>query len=218
MSDLAKIILTFLLTGGVGVYISFLFQKRNAQIQIYFKVYEKKATELKEVRVLFEKLSSDRLYRATSLLTSISECRITDKERDDYRNSVSEWNKSINFIFIELNNYKLFGTANRIEKLVHDRFKNILSFISSCIDNKEGNCISDVNNAFYLIHELVVSANEISASISSKLDEYLENIANADGVPMEANNLQYASTLTLLIAIFHPHPHRLRISRSRFNR
>lgn len=123
MSDLAKIILTFLLTGDVGVYISFLFQKRNAQIQIYFKVYEKKATELKEVRVLFEKLSSDRLYRATSLLTSISECRITDKERDDYRNSVSEWNKSINFIFIELNNYKLFGTANRIEKLVHDRFK-----------------------------------------------------------------------------------------------
>lgn len=43
MSDLAKIILTFLLAGGVGVYISFLFQKRNAQIQIYFKVYEKKS-------------------------------------------------------------------------------------------------------------------------------------------------------------------------------
>jgi len=218
MFDLIKIFITFLLTGCVGVFISYRFQKKHIQTQLFFKKAEKKAIELKETLNNFENLSSERIYRTKTIITSLKEKNVTEKERDDYQTSVINWNKKLNAFFFELNNQDLYGTAIRIENLVHKELALAHKEIKKEINKKTIPTGADLDLALKAAERAYANASDITMWITKVTDSRWDEIKTADSVSLSYHNLEQASTLTLLRAAFHSSPHRLRISRSRFDK
>jgi hypothetical protein len=217
MFDLLKIFITFFLTGCVGVFISYRFQKKQIQAQLFFKKAEKKAIELKETRDKFEDLSSDRIYRTKSIISSIKEGSVTDKERDDYQKSVINWNKNLNALFFDLSSQGLYSLAIRIENEIHNELALAHKHIKKEFDKKTLPTGSDLNIASIAVKRAYKHAKNTTKEITSIADSRWDEIKDADSIPLSYHNLEQASTFTLLRAIFNPTPHRLRISRSRFD-
>lgn len=217
MFDLIKIFFTFLLTGCVGVFISYKFQKKQLQTQLSFKKAEKKAIELKETRDRFEELSSERIYRTKTIITSLKEDTVTDKEREDYQTSVVNWNKKLNTLFFDLNSQDLYWMAIRIEDQIHNELAFAHREIKKEINKKTLPTGSDLNSALNAVNRAYNNAKTTTKEITTIADTRWDDIKTADSIPLSYHHLEHASTLTLLRALFHSAPHRLRISRSRFD-
>lgn len=217
MFDLIKIFLTFLLTGCVGVFISYRFQKKQIQNQLFFKKAEKKAIELKETRDRFEELSSERIYRTKTIITSLKENTVTEKEREDYQSSVINWNKKLNTLFFDLSSQDLYWLAIKIEEKVHDELAFAHQEIKKEINKKTIPTGSDLHSALNAVNRAYENARVTTKEITGIADSRWDEIKTADSVTLGYHNLEQASTLTLLRALFHSAPHRLRINRSRFD-
>ena len=217
MFDLIKIFVSFFLTGCVGVFISYHFQRKQFQTQFIFKKAEKKVSELIETRNKFEELSSDRIYRTKLILSSIEENSVTDKEREDYQNSVANWNKSINSFSFHLSSQGYYYIAIDIENEVHNELALAHACIKKILNKKTIQKREDIKTASEATKRAFAKAKKITKHLTTVADSRWDDIKEADSIPLDYHNLEQASTLTLLRALFHLQPHRLRINRSRFD-
>ncbi|WP_343550385.1 hypothetical protein [Pantoea sp.] len=218
MFDILKILITFILTGFVGVFISHKFQQKNNQNQLRIKKAEKKAAELKAIRDNFEKLSSERIYRTRQIISSINEKSLTDKEREGYQDSVIDWNKNLNAMFFDLSSHKLYEFAIRIEIDVHNELATAHLEIKKEIKNNKSVIPADLVMALKSTNRAYESARKVTKSLTDIADNRWDEIKDYDSEPLTYSNIHQASTITLLIALFHKSPLRLRINRSRLNR
>lgn len=218
MFDLIKIFISFVLTGCVGVYISYRIQKKNTHNQLRLKKAEKKADELKNTRDRFEQLSGERIYRTRGIIASIKEGTVTEKEKIDYQESVINWNKNLNTIFFDLGNQRLYRIAIIIENKVHYELANAHLEIKRETTKKIGSQKPDLLLAEGYVNSAYASARDVTKSLTKIADERWDEIQNADSVPLSYWNAHQASTLTLIVALFHKAPHRLRVSRSRIDK
>lgn len=218
MFDLLKILITFILTGCVGVFISYKVQKKQSHNNIIIKKAEKKISELKDTRDIFEDLSSDRIYRSRITISSLKEGEISEKDRESYQLSVANWNKKLNTLFFELNSQNIYYIAIEIERDVQKYFAMAHKEIKKEINKKTIPTGADLNFATDCINTAYKNAKNISENITDIAEKRWDDIKNADSVPLSEFNLDKASAFTLIAALFHPTPHKLRISRSRFDR
>lgn len=218
MFDLFKIFISFILTGCVGVFISYKVQQRNNQNLLRIKKAEKKASELKAVRDNFENLSSERIYRTRQIIASIREKSVTDKEREGYQDSVINWNKNLNAMFFDLSSHKLYEFAIKVENEVHNEL--VIAHLEIKKELKLENKIipADISKALSATNRAYEAARKVTQTLTNIADERWEAIKDYDSEPLSYENVHQASTLTLLIALFHKSPLRLRISRSRLDR
>jgi hypothetical protein len=217
MFDLIKIFITFLLTGCVGVFISYRIQRKQIQTQLFFKKAEKKAIELKETRDRFEDLSGERIYRSKTIITSLKDNTITEKEREDYQLSVVNWNKKLNTLYFDLSGQQLYYLAIQIENEVHNELALAHLEIKKEINKKTVPTGSDLDSAMRAVNRAYENARLMTKEMTFIADSRWDEIKTADSLPLSYHNLEQASTLTLIRALFHSSPHRLRINRSRFD-
>lgn len=210
--------MSFILTGCVGVYISYVIQKKNTHNQLRLKKAEKKADELKVTRDKFEQLSGERIYRTRGIISSLKEKSVTEKERIDYQESVINWNKHLNTLFFDLSNQKLYRIAIAIEKDVHNQLAEAHLQIKKEINKKLNSSTADLTIALSCVNNAYSNSREITKELTIIADERWDEIKDADSVPLSYWNTHQASTLTLIVALFHKSPHRLRVNRSRIDR
>ncbi|WP_437891862.1 hypothetical protein [Phytobacter sp. V91] len=107
--EMLKIIIGFVLTGVLDVFISSRYQRKNSLIQIKILKVEKDVLKLKEVVSTIEMLSSVRNYKGRCLADLVCKSGMEDinsvvimQAREEYKSSVVEWNRNINKLYIEL--------------------------------------------------------------------------------------------------------------------
>lgn len=214
MFDLIKIFISFVLTGFVGVFVSYYFQRKNALSQLVFKQAERKAIELKEIRDKFEQLAGERVYRAKILIGSLSSNTVAEKDRETYRESVASWNKNLNALFFDLKAQGLYGVSLEVERNVQRNFYNSHVIIKKELEKIVGKP-ENMDAALASVNAAYSNASDISDRLTAIADKRWDEIKNSDTIGLTAYNLERASTLILLVALFHKAPHSLRISRSR---
>ncbi|WP_156506643.1 hypothetical protein [Pantoea sp. OXWO6B1] len=221
MFDLIKIVVTFLLSGCVGVFITYRFQKKQFQNQYFFKKAEMKAIELKEVRNSFEALASERIYRSKTLINSFREGKTNDSEIESYISSVVNWNTKLNRLYFDLNSQQLSSLANVIEDSIQKEFYNahleIKKEIHKHKEQRTGSSGASLKTALNAINRAYEKIKNVTTQLTETSDSRWDEIKNADTISFNYHHLEYASTLTLLRALFHSSPHRLRIPRSNFD-
>ncbi|MGL4478996.1 MAG: hypothetical protein ACRCVK_12295, partial [Aeromonas veronii] len=70
--ELANIIVSFFLTGVVGLYVSSRFQEKNFLHQIKTNRSEREIDKLREIAKSLEKMSGERIYYSRLLLDSLA--------------------------------------------------------------------------------------------------------------------------------------------------
>lgn len=213
MFDLLKIVISFVLTGFVGVFVSYYFQRKNSLSQLSFKLAERKAGELKDIRDKFEQLSAERIYQAKNMIISIRKDTLTEKDRELYMDSVRNWNKSLNVIYFDLRSQGLYPVTLQVEE-VQVKFRSAHLEIKSEIDKKIS-LPSSLEAAMTSIESAYARSCDISKLLTETSDFRWAEVKNVDTVELTPWNLNKASTLTLIVALFHKTPSSLRISRSR---
>ncbi|WP_144399797.1 hypothetical protein [Pseudomonas avellanae] len=215
MTDFSKILLSFFLSGFVGVFVSYFFQRKNAKSQIVYKRAERQADELKMVRDKFEQLSSERIYYARLMILSLKSNTLTELDRQSYRKAVVSWNKSLNRFFLDLNAQNLYSIALEIESSVQENFIKSHSWIRERVEKKVVS-FRESDNAVEALKSLDLAyarSKEVTLRLTVVVDQRWDDVQFADTVLLSAANVKHASTMTLIFALFHKAPHRLRISR-----
>jgi hypothetical protein len=213
MFDLVKIGISFILSGFVGVLVSYYFQRKNTLNQLNFKMAERKAGELKEIRDKFEKISAERIYQTRNMMDSIHVNAVTDKDREHYKESIRNWNNNLNVIYFDLQAQDLHHIALQVES-VHARFRSAHYEIDRKI-NAKISAPASLTAARASVDSAYAESSRVSNLLTQIADLRWSEVKDADTVNLTLANLDKASSLMLLIAIFHKSPSTLRISRSR---
>lgn len=216
--EMLKIIIGFVLTGVLGVFISSRYQRKNSLIQIKILKVEKDVLKLKEVVNTLEVLSSVRNYKGRCLADLVCNSRIVDmnsdiimQARNDYKDSVAEWNKNINKLYIELYSLGMYEYAIRLEREVHDNFRIAHSLLRSRINDAKNVEALVIGSAFSTVFK---HTRSLSYDIVKKADEKWDAVMNGNFIPLRQYNLEDASSWLLIKALFNKRPDSLSIRRS----
>lgn len=213
-----KAIGSFILTGVVGTYIASKFQRNSYINQAKTLKTEKEVEKIKEITKRISTLASARNISARILVDNIysknNDAEKTLKLREEYRKSVSEWNMNIQTIYIDLFANDMYPFAILLESTVHESFRKSHMLINEKINNfkdvKSSEIESHLSSAFK-------QTRSLSLSLIERANEKMEQALNGNTENLSAYNLHNASSLTLIIALFHSHPNLLRIPRSNNN-
>lgn len=217
MFDLLKIVVSFMLSGVVGVSVSQYFQKKSLINQFLLKKSEKKAGEVKDIRDSFEQLSAERIYRAkyliNALLTNNAIEDSIEDARKSYRDSVFAWNMKLNIFFLDLRVQRLYHIALMIEADVQVCFHEAHGIIREQVGRKLGGYDdSRLKLALSKIESAYSSSIEITKELTRIADIRWDEVRFTGTVRLNESNLEHASTIKLIIAAFHKVPLSLRIS------
>lgn len=211
LSDIIKIIFSFLLTGVVGVYIAGKIQNRNILNQIKLAKAEKEIEKTKEIIRRIETLSSVRIYTGrilVELLAKKSSKKDLNKAREEYRRAISVWNENLNSTYMELYSLNFSEYSLRLEKDVHDNFRKAHSLINDVLHNNKEIIFSEIIDAFSIVYK---NTRLLSCDIVESANKRWDEIVNNNTVLLNETNIENASTATLIMALFHKRPYTLRI-------
>lgn len=209
--DILKIIISFVLTGVVGVFITARVQRTNFINQTKISKAEKDLEKTKEIIKRIESLSSIRIYTAKVVTANLSEGLLLpedDPSRIEYRKAVFEWNINLQSIFIELRGINLNYYAITLERDVQVNFKESHDLIRAKISNNSivnsNEILESINIAYKetrsLSYDMLKTANE---KWKKTLDGNLDNL--------NTYNMDRATIWTLIKALFYKDPRSLRV-------
>ena len=141
----------------------------------------------------------------TSLYPHINELR------KEYKESVKTWNTELPQLYIKLSNCNLYPCALQIEEEIHNKFRESHELIKNYLIHPNNIQLSNISIHLDSIYSKTM---EITNKLIEKSKERKNKILNGNTENLSIHNIQYAPLWKLIIAIFHPTPDKLRITRS----
>lgn len=216
--ELANIIVSFFLTGVVGLYVSSRFQDKNFLHQIKTNRSEREIDKLREIAKSLEKMSGERIYYSRLLLDSLADKEFKkdsdtlQQAREEYKKAKDNLNENLNPLFIELYSIDMYDYARDIERNIHDNFRYAHNSIYKLI--KYGHSIDSIISGKRHLDSAFTETRRISSEIIKHSNSRWKQIMDGDTEALAEHNLTKASTWTLFRALFNKNPHALRIRRS----
>lgn len=219
-----QLLLGFVLTGFIGSYITFRYQKRAIEYQSFLATENDRINRLNDIKKRLNKLILHRAQSSKSILDlyqSIDK-KITKNDRIlyniirmDYIYSKDNWNYDINNIFIELGNLGekriYYYNAIYIDDYIHNTFRCIHQLIC---DLKKGSDSRKYDDAIKLLSQIYEMRKEIIRRLTREVSLIQSNIRYWNTVPLSRRNIYRASLIKLVLALFYKRPDLLRIPRS----
>ncbi|WP_152424640.1 hypothetical protein [Aeromonas diversa] len=216
--ELTNTILSFILTGVIGLYVSNKFQEKSFLHQIKTSRSEREIDRLVEIAKLLEKMSGERIYYSRLLLDTLASSPIKDngelinQARDEYKKSKDAWNENLNPLFIELYSINMYDCARDIEKNIHNNFRGAHTAIYNLVLN--GHSSNLILSGKMHLDIAFTETRRISSEIIKHSNIRWDRIMDGDTEALNALNLNKASSWTLFRALFHKNPSTLRVRRS----
>ena len=214
LNEIIKIVIGFIFTGVIGSMISAKVQRTSYKNQAKTSKIEKEVEKIKEIARKIGSLSSKRNITARIFIDCLYSKGTDDEKikeaRSDYRESVLEWNSNLQSIYIDLFSNDMYEFALRLESSVHNHFVQSHRLINEKLNNKPippEDIERQLSSAFK-------QTRSISLELATKANAKLELALNGDTEPLSINNINNASSITLLRALFHTKPNSIRIPRS----
>lgn len=237
ISSIFTTVLTVGITALLGNYIATLFQKRNNKTAMNQKKLEDETKNILAISKKISELSSSRRFAAQSLVDSLLDLPIDDSRitslRTTYKEEVKKWNTSLSSLNIDLFSINLHHLAYELLEGT-DNSTNVNHIDLHNTDYLPRGIHANFYEAHLLInefltrqptnHHLLLRASlNLNSSFSStrKMSQYLLQASNDKWTDMlndytdefSVHNLEHATLLTLIRAVFHPKPHHLRVKR-----
>lgn len=219
-----QLVLGFVLTGLIGSYITFRYQKRAIEYQSFLTTENDRINRLNDIKKRLNKLILHRaqasksildLYQSIDRKLTKNELLIYNKIRSDYILSKDNWNYEINTIFLELGNLGekriYYYNAIYIDDYIHNNFRRIHQLIC---DLKKGSDSRKYDDALTLLSRIYEMRKEIIRRLTREASLIQSNIRYWNTVPLSEKNLYRASLIKLILALFYKRSDLLRIPRS----
>lgn len=219
-----QLVVGFILTGLIGSYITFRYQKRAVEYQSFLSTEKDRINRLNDIKKHLNKLILHRANASKILLDFYqgnngkfiqSEKFLYNSIRSDYILSKNNWNYEITTIYIELGNLGesriYYFNAIYIEDYIHQTFRDIHQLIC---DLKEESNSRKYDNALKLLSHIYEMRKEIIRRLTREVSLIQSNIRYWNTVPLSEENLDRASLIKLVLALFYKRPDLLRIPRS----
>lgn len=209
--DITKIIISFILTGIVGVFITARVQRTNFINQTKISKSEKDLEKTKEIIKKIESLSSIRSYTAKVVVGNLVDGSPeieTDKSREDYRKAVFEWNANMQSIFIELRGIDLNYFGIRLENEVQFNFKKSHDLIRAKISNNSHVTSDEIISTLHTVYK---ETRKISYDMLNTANEKWKKTLDGNHTNLDEYNIDTATSWTLIKALFHKNPRKLRV-------
>lgn len=213
-----QLVFGFVLTVLIGSYITFKYQKRNIEYQSFLARERKRIDKINDIKKYINKLIIHRVVASRRILDCYQGI---DKEaylkdvRDEYILAKDKWNYGINSIFLELGNLgseRIYHfNAFYIERVIHKAFVECHHLI---VDIKIKKNISKYYEAISILDSIYNMQSEITRRLTREVNLIQSNIKYGDTDPLSIENLDKASLLNLLFALFYKNPNLLRVPRS----
>ena len=213
-----QLVFSFVLTGLIGSYITFKYQKRNIEYQSFLARERKRIDKINDIKKYINKLIIHRVVASRRILDCYQGI---DKEaylkdvRDEYILAKDKWNYGINSIFLELGNLgseRIYHfNAFYIERVIHKAFVECHNLI---VDIKNKKNISKYYEAISILDNIYNMQSEITRRLTREVNLIQSNIKYGETDPLSIENLHKASLLNLLFALFYKNPNLLRVPRS----
>lgn len=211
-----ELIKAILITGFVGNLIASYFQERAFLNQIKIKRAEDEVKIITDIAIGIVQLSSKRRYISMKLIENLMSCNdlnndTTNRLRKEYRDVVKEWNLELPIFYIKLSNINLYQISVKLEKNVHDSFREVHRGISSYIEQGDRNNILSLEDKnCYIYSQTKILSNKLIEEANRRKD----SILNDNTEELSRHNLNKTPVWKLIIAIFYTNPKRLRVPRS----
>lgn len=214
MFDIFKIFITFILTGVIGALLSQKIQKKSFLHQIKITQIQKEIERIKEIANNIEKDAGMRIFYGRNLMENYISNNIEEieKSRSDYRKAVIKWNENLSSYFLELRTLGLTPLAYEFERDVHNNLFKAHKIIDNCVRKNKKADLDDLKICYSLAFD---GLRKISRKLMDISDEKWSSIKHGNSEQLNQYNLDKASFVTLIFALFHKSPHSLRIHRPR---
>lgn len=213
-----QLVFGFVLTGLIGSYITFKYQKRNIEYQSFLARERKRIDKINDIKKYINKLIIHRVVASRRILDyyqGIDKEAYLKDVRDEYILAKDKWNYGINSIFLELGNLgseRIYHfNAFYIERVIHKAFVECHNLI---VDIKNKKNISKYYEAISILDNIYNMQSEITRRLTREVNLIQSNIKYGETDPLSIENLHKASLLNLLFALFYKNPNLLRVPRS----